>query len=323
MRHTKSLSKIVLICFKKVALLDVVQNKHIALEVYLDLMKINYGHIDIINRLKIQSFRKTISSFPPTSTFQQDDISKVIFKDNVWLKTGTRQRYVVIFVTNPGSTLKRNCQVFDKNSDLIIQMPRSWTTRLNRYLISSNPIGQDINDLIDETNSQPQNSPMSNSKDDISNNTCPPSPNSFTSYWDSTLARSTFGYYKPFDLYQQTKPVQEIVLERMMKLRSGYKTFNRWKNNILDGDKNKLCTHHDIFIIQLKCKYISIALKVALENLDKSNLNWLDCCKLAIEKVDELEGKDSDEEENPHIGNYSKTNSVVCPQTIQRWHHDF
>ena len=67
MQMSKSLSKIVLICFKRIALLDVVQNKHIALEVFLDLMKINYGHIDIINHLKIQSLKKTILSFPPTS----------------------------------------------------------------------------------------------------------------------------------------------------------------------------------------------------------------------------------------------------------------
>ena len=114
------------------------------------------------------------------------------------------------------------------------------------------------------------------------------------------------------------------MLERMMKSRSGCETYNKWKNNIVDDDKNNLCTHHDIFAIQLKFKCISIALKVAQENLEKSNLNWLDCCKLAIEKVNELEGKDSDKEGNPHIGNYySKTNSVVCLQTIQHWHRVF
>ena len=95
-------------CCKKIALLDIIQNKHIVLEVFLDLIKMTYDHLDIINCLTIASFRSAISSFPSTSTFKQDGISKVMLKDNVKLKRGTCQRYVVILISNPGCHLNTN-----------------------------------------------------------------------------------------------------------------------------------------------------------------------------------------------------------------------
>ena len=56
----KSLSEIVRIYFKKIALLDIVQNKYVSADVFLDLMHYNYSYIDVIKNLKsiLESWKK-------------------------------------------------------------------------------------------------------------------------------------------------------------------------------------------------------------------------------------------------------------------------
>ena len=155
-----------------------------------------------------------------------------------------------------------------------------------------------------------------------SNNRTHISINDYT-YWNSGKAISTFGFYNPKDVEQLTRPVEAIVMERMIKLRAGYKCFDGWRHNIEYHDKNNKCTHFDIFVIQLKCKYISIALSFALKLMHTEEYNWLKCCKMAIKKIDELEGHDDDTKLIERFNVYRHTNSLICARTIQRWHHEY
>ena len=138
------------------------------------------------------------------------------------------------------------------------------------------------------------------------------------SYWDNYHSRQAFGYDNPMDLDQAIFPVEEIVLQRMMKTRHGCKHHEGWWLNVEDGDKDNVMTHHDIFMIQTKCKYICVALRIALKSLHEPSMNWDKCCKQAIESIGLLEGKDYNKEGKTSVEMYRHTNSILT--SLQRWH---
>ena len=333
MTNSKSLTEIVRICFKKCALLDIVQNKYITSDVYLQLIKMNYGHLDVIKGLSANSFKKSLSQMPTKSRFEQNNITKYFIKESKRLKNGlgSYQRFIVCYICNPGSLpVRTNVPWYADTSNLIMQMPRSWTTRLNQHLITTTDarlvVDLSADTEMGETDTEDPSDPASKRQRLI-----PPSPQlnpieeeikNYT-YWNSGKASSTFGYFDPKDNGQKLKPIEEIVTERMMRMREGYKAFNGWKHNIEDGDELNVCTHFDIFLLQLKCKYISISLKIALEELHKSDMTWEKCCRLAIQRINELEVNDDDEKGNNNVIYYRHTNSIICFWTIQRWHLDF
>jgi hypothetical protein len=61
-----------------------------------------------------------------------------------------------------------------------------------------------------------------------------------------------------------------------------------WKLIIHDFDQQELCSDHDIFAFQLKCRCASLALRRALE--DVANKTWLEPCNDALESIDRLDG---------------------------------
>jgi hypothetical protein len=99
--------------------------------------------------------------------------------------------------------------------------------------------------------------------------------------------------------------VKAMVRKRIQKLRRGHTTVGGWKLTVDDLDTRDICSAHDIFNIQMKCKYLSVALEIALD--DMPSLTWRQCCNEAVERVNKWETHE-------HIKN---------GETIRIWHHDF
>jgi hypothetical protein len=98
---------------------------------------------------------------------------------------------------------------------------------------------------------------------------------------------------------------REYVETRIERLKQGFATAHGWKLVVQDFDARDLCTPNDIFTVQMKCKYVSLALRIALEEMP--GIRWMQCCERAIQEFGRVEGHD-------HIGS---------PKTVQQWHLTF
>jgi len=99
--------------------------------------------------------------------------------------------------------------------------------------------------------------------------------------------------------------VKAMVRKRIERLRRGHTTVDGWKLTLDDLDTRDICSAHDIFNIQMKCKYLSVALRIALDEMPL--LTWRQCCDEAVARVNTWET-------HKHIKN---------GETIRIWHHDF
>jgi hypothetical protein len=98
---------------------------------------------------------------------------------------------------------------------------------------------------------------------------------------------------------------KEAVEERILKLKRGYATSTGWKLAIDDFDQQDLCSPHERFNFQMKCRYVSLALRYALAEMPGQT--WLECCQDAVASVNRVDGVD-------HIKNR---------ETVSRWHLAF
>jgi hypothetical protein len=116
------------------------------------------------------------------------------------------------------------------------------------------------------------------------------------SWWDTGDAVRYFG------ALDGELAAKETVEKRIEQLKKGYSNATGWKRTIDDFDHQELCSKHEIFNFQLKCRYVCLALRYAIDNMpDKT---WLECCKDALETVNRIDGVD-------HITN---------ERTLSRWH---
>jgi hypothetical protein len=81
--------------------------------------------------------------------------------------------------------------------------------------------------------------------------------------------------------------VKAMVRKRIGRLRRGHTTVGGWKLTLEDLDTRDICSAHDIFNIQMKCKYLSVALRIALD--DMLSLTWCQCCNEAVQRVNKWE----------------------------------
>jgi hypothetical protein len=119
------------------------------------------------------------------------------------------------------------------------------------------------------------------------------------SWWDTGDAIRYFGA-----IDGEVSP-KEAVKERIAQLQRGYTTATGWKLVIDDFDQQDLCSLHESFIVQLKCRYVSLALRYALE--DMPDKKWHECCQDAIDSINRVDGVE-------HVKNN---------QTVSRWHLAF
>jgi hypothetical protein len=98
------------------------------------------------------------------------------------------------------------------------------------------------------------------------------------SWWDSTNAFSLFGELQIDDEEDDARDLKAFVRKQVDRLRRGNTTAEGWKLTVDDLDAKDICSAHDIFNIQIKCKYLSIALELALEVMSLSLWTWSQCC---------------------------------------------
>jgi hypothetical protein len=120
-------------------------------------------------------------------------------------------------------------------------------------------------------------------------------------WWDSPEAGKLFGemvrqsseeeeeMVRQFTETELTKlNIREMIEKRIKGLRKGYSTSDGWRNTLDDFDSQNLCSSRDVFNIQMKCRYLVVALQVALD--DMPSRTWVECCKEAVKRVNEQEG---------------------------------
>jgi hypothetical protein len=111
---------------------------------------------------------------------------------------------------------------------------------------------------------------------------------------------------------QEPTYIKSLVLNQICTLRNAYLTVDGWKQIIDDFDNTNLCTHYDIFHIQLKAKYLSVTLTQALSFYQTST--FLNICTSAIDRIDEVDYDSCDTESTGRIRN---------PKTIMQWYRTF
>jgi hypothetical protein len=101
------------------------------------------------------------------------------------------------------------------------------------------------------------------------------------SWWESPEAHALFSDVKRSkgDNGDSLFP-REYVEARTERLKKGHTTAHGWKTVLDDFDANDICTPSDIFNIQMKCKYVSLALRIATEDMPGSK--WMECCERAV-----------------------------------------
>jgi hypothetical protein len=72
------------------------------------------------------------------------------------------------------------------------------------------------------------------------------------------------------------------------RLQRGYTTAIGWKLVIDDFDQQELCLRHEAFTFQLKCRYVSSALRYAVKDMPLKT--WLSCCSEAIDSIYRMDG---------------------------------
>jgi hypothetical protein len=98
---------------------------------------------------------------------------------------------------------------------------------------------------------------------------------------------------------------RKYVETRIERWKQGFTMADGLKPVFQDFNARVLCTPNVIFSLQMKCKYVSLPLCIALE--DMPGIRWMQCCEWAIQEFGQVEGHD-------HIGS---------PKMAQQWHLTF
>ena len=84
------------------------------------------------------------------------------------------------------------------------------------------------------------------------------------SYWTSGQAQKTFGLEHVMeDSEDGDLLVTEVVRRRIEQMKAGFATANGWKGVLDDFDSTDLYSGNDIFQTQVRCRYVSIALRIS------------------------------------------------------------
>ena len=89
------------------------------------------------------------------------------------------------------------------------------------------------------------------------------------SWWESNSDNSFFGELRVVpeeeeEEEEEALDIKAVVRKRIQRLRQGHTSCDGWKLTLDDLDTKGICTANDIFDIQMKCKYVAIALRLAL-----------------------------------------------------------
>ena len=125
------------------------------------------------------------------------------------------------------------------------------------------------------------------------------------SYWESPEAFKLFGLRNEDRNYvSEEDSVLADVHERKEELTCDFGTAIGWKNVLEDLDTDDICSQHDVFVVQNKCRYVAVALSHAMK--DMPNRTWKQCCKDAINTLS-------------NVG----VDYIKNPETVRLWHQEF
>jgi hypothetical protein len=149
---------------------------------------------------------------------------------------------------------------------------------------------------------------------------------SFETKWDSPEAAALFVHGTSKRVQRKRKKsqtenktdVEKHITEQIQRLRAVYLSPLGWQDILDDNDKDNPCTPFEIFSVQLKAKYLSVTLSVALE-LYASTINFLDICSIAIDKVNDLDGGG----DGGDLDTEKKIKKVTNARTVMQWLHDY
>ena len=129
----------------------------------------------------------------------------------------------------------------------------------------------------------------------------------YVSYWDSDNAKECFG--RVAEDPNCVISIEQVVIDRINKMREVYSTHKGWETIVKNKQSVTSPPHHEIFKIQLMCRYVATALDIALSSMHLYDMIWSECCRNAVNKLG--------------VQNIQVEREIVSERTIQRWHHKF
>ena len=129
--------------------------------------------------------------------------------------------------------------------------------------------------------------------------------------FEAPESRGVFGLKKLKKEEESEVDVREVIQVQIKKLRTAWLVSDGWRDIVDDGDVHNNMTHHDIFMLVTKAKYLSIFLQLILE---KYNRNLDELAQEAISMVSQFESYDYEE---------SIINRTYHYKTILDWYRLF
>jgi hypothetical protein len=139
--------------------------------------------------------------------------------------------------------------------------------------------------------------------------------------WD---APETFKYFlgkRRYAEMKRDKALHTVNIKghlemQIKKFRKAYLTFDGWRDIVDDKDPYNLCSHYEIFVFRMKARYLAVTLSLMLKHY--LDMKVEDCCKLAIEKVNEFDAIASEYMEDED-SEFKSSKSISNARTIMTW----
>ena len=122
-------------------------------------------------------------------------------------------------------------------------------------------------------------------------------------FFESPEANCLFGI---IGTAEEDVSLRTVIQERINKLTEAFSTPNGWKCVLEDRDSCQTCSPFQIYNIQIKCRYIAFALRIALKKMGRGagGATWLGCSQEAVNTVNE----------------FNNITYIKSFRTIQVWH---
>jgi hypothetical protein len=126
-------------------------------------------------------------------------------------------------------------------------------------------------------------------------------------FFDLPEANILFGMIQDTATEEEEDVSVRMIMEQHIKIiTEAFSTPDGWRCVLDDQDSCQSCTPFQIYNIQMKCRYIAIALQVALRKMGQGagGVTWLECYAKAMHTV----------------SNFNNTTYIKLHRTIQQWH---
>ena len=126
-------------------------------------------------------------------------------------------------------------------------------------------------------------------------------------YFDSPEAYVLFGRMDHEETTTEDEvSVKTMIQQRINKLTKAFSLPDGWECVLEDQDSTQTCSTFQIYNIQIRCRYLAIALRIALKKMGQGpgRATWLDCCQEAMATVNE----------------FNNSTYIRFHGTIRKWH---